>query len=388
MPTRAVVLLVWLSTWLTATAACPAPAATLRVLLTTFGTAEGVRASGPSLEVSGDGKTWRRVSGEAPLCEPGATLPAPLQIRSADGAVTLTRGPLTRTYRGIIEVSAGPAPRIVNVVDVEDYLRSVVPSEMPPGWPAEALKAQTVAARSYALSSISRHRARKADVCDTTHCQVYRGAASETPATDRAVEETRGIVLMDGGRVLQAEFCSDCGGMQAPRSGARLPSREDAAGDGTHFCEAGPSHRWSARITQETILKALGEQRPGAVRRIRIEERDSSGRITSVTIEHDFGRVTLTGAEMRSLLAPAGMRSTLCRMEADPETGDILVNGLGHGHGAGLCQWGARGRALPPYAQDFSSILRHYFPSASLASMEGGAGALTSVPVNGSPREP
>ncbi len=383
--TRLIPPVLCLAAALMAVCRLPVGAAPVRVLLTAFGSAEGVSISAASLEISTDGKAWRALqSGSAPLIEPGRTPSSPALFRSADGTVTLTRGPLTRSYRGIIEVSAGPSPSIINMVELEDYLRSVVPSEMPSSWPVEALKAQAVAARSYALGTGQRHRAQRADLCDATHCQVYRGTASETPATDRAVLETRGMVLMRQGRIVAAQFCADCGGVAAPASG----SRADALEDGTHFCESGPSHRWSARISQQTMLRALGEERPGAVRRIRIEARDESGRITSLTIEHDFGSVTLTGPEMRAKLGPAGIRSALCWFEADPDTGDILVSGLGYGHGAGLCQWGARGRALPPHGHDFRAILAHYFPEAGLATLDANGRPGSTEPFSGSQRAP
>ncbi|BCW98272.1 MAG: hypothetical protein KatS3mg024_1099 [Armatimonadota bacterium] len=385
MPARLILPLLCFAAALAADCRLPVEAAPVRILLTAFGPAQGVSISAAGLEISTDGKTWRAIqSGNAPLLEPGETLRAPVMFRGAAGTVSLSRGPLARSYRGIIEVSAGPSPAIVNVVELEDYLRSVVPSEMPSSWPVEALKAQAVAARSYTLGSSPRHGSQGAHVCDTTHCQAYRGTDAERPATDRAVLETRGMVLMRQGRIVAAQFCADCGGVAAPASG----SRADALEDGTHFCEASPSHRWSTRISQETMLRALGEERPGAIRRIRIEARDESGRITSITIEHDFGRVTLTGPEMRGKLGPAGIRSTLCWFEADSGTGDILVSGLGNGHGEGLCQWGARGRALPPHGHDFRAILAHYFPEAQLATLDASGRPGPAEPLSDSQRAP
>jgi stage II sporulation protein D len=373
--------------FLTAASTLCLKAAPVRVLLTAFGSPEGVVASAEALETSSDGRRWTPApGGSAALCPPGQALTAPLLLRSRDGTVTLTRGNLSRTYRGVIEVVPGPSPAIVNSVELEDYLRSVVPSEMPRSWPLEALKAQAVAARSYALGSGSRHRAQKADLCDSTHCQVYRGTSAESAPTDLAVAETRGLVLVQGGRILPAQFCADCGGMPAPAAAGEADIlKPDASEEGTHFCEQAPSHRWSARISQRALLEALGEQRQGAVRRVRIEARDASGRITAITIEHDFGTVSLNGAGLRSRLAPAGIRSALCRFEADPETGDLIVSGLGHGHGAGLCQWGARGRALPPWNQDFRTILQHYYPAAALEAIgEAPGGAADSASLSGS----
>jgi stage II sporulation protein D len=119
-------------------------------------------------------------------------------------------------YRGILEVRPAEAGRItvVNTVHLEDYLRGVVPNELSPqAFPRiEALKAQAVAARTYALAHVGDYGARGYDVCATASCQVYRGAQSELPLTDRAVEETRGIVATWRGRAINAYYTSTCGG--------------------------------------------------------------------------------------------------------------------------------------------------------------------------------
>ena len=119
-------------------------------------------------------------------------------------------------YRGILEVRPAGAGRItvVNTVHLEDYLRGVVPNELSPeAFPRiEALKAQAVAARTYALAHVGDYGARGYDVCATASCQVYRGVQSELPLTDRAVEETRGIVATWRGRPINAYYTSTCGG--------------------------------------------------------------------------------------------------------------------------------------------------------------------------------
>jgi stage II sporulation protein D len=135
-------------------------------------------------------------------------------VQPADG-----RGPLVADgapYRGLLEVRPAPGERltVVNVVNLEDYLRGVVPNELAPrAFPRiEALKAQAVAARTYALAHLGDYSARGYDVCATAACQVYRGRASEHPLTDRAVEETRGIVATWRGRPINAYYTSTCGG--------------------------------------------------------------------------------------------------------------------------------------------------------------------------------
>jgi stage II sporulation protein D len=120
------------------------------------------------------------------------------------------------SYRGVLEVRPAANERltVVNVVNVEDYLRGVVPNELSPeAFPQiEALKAQAVAARTYALSHLGDYSARGYDVCATASCQVYRGQSSEQTLTDQAVEETKGIVATWRGRPIHAYYTSTCGG--------------------------------------------------------------------------------------------------------------------------------------------------------------------------------
>ena len=120
------------------------------------------------------------------------------------------------TYRGVLEVrpGVGAAVTVVNVVNLEDYLRGVVPNELSPeAFPQiEALKAQAVAARSYALAHLAEYSGRGFDVCATASCQVYRGQSSEHPLTDRAVAETEGMVASYQGRPINAYYTSTCGG--------------------------------------------------------------------------------------------------------------------------------------------------------------------------------
>jgi len=120
------------------------------------------------------------------------------------------------TYRGLVEVRAaeGGALTVVNVVNLEEYLRGVVPNELSPeAFPQlEALKAQAVAARTYVLAHLGDYAAKGFDVCATAACQVYRGQSSEHPLTDRAVKETEGVIATWRGRPIHAYYTSTCGG--------------------------------------------------------------------------------------------------------------------------------------------------------------------------------
>lgn len=344
-------------------------AQTIRVLITRFKGTAPIVITAPDLQSRMGSGAWMDVPGNrAVLIDPAMTEPLPslTEFRCDRGLLTLTQDAFTQSYRGTIMVKPGAAGTLVNNVALEDYLRSVVPSEMPAKWPLEALKAQCVAARSYTLGCLGRHEAEGCDICDSTHCQAYRGAGSETPGTDEAVFQTRGLVLQYGGKTLMALYSADCGGR--PNVMPELPPvepRRDAEGEGPCFCDTNPGHSWSVRFAQKDMLTALGQQE-APIRRIRITERDSSGRLGSLTVVSDAGEMSVTGLELRRRL---GLKSTLATFSADAETGDLIISGTGWGHGFGMCQWGARGMASEPRNATYEEILTHYYPGASLQAL-------------------
>lgn len=204
------------------------------------------------------------------------------------------------TYRGAIGVVLdGDAARTVNRLNVEDYLRSVVPAEAVPGWAdtggAEALRAQAIAARSYALAE---KRDEKWQTCDTTSCQVYGGSGTEDPRTDDAVRTTRAQALMKDGAVVRSEFSASTGGYSA---GGTFPPVEDL-GD-----KVAPNRQWAKTITAGEIGTAFGV---GELQNIEVIARnnlgDAGGRATQVRVIGSDRTIETTGAEARAKL---GLRS-------------------------------------------------------------------------------
>jgi len=275
-------------------------------------------------------------------------------------------------YRGRTQVVAtANGLTAVNHVELEDYLYSVVASEMPTSWPAAALEAQAVAARSYALHQ-RQHRGNPVfDVGDTTSWQVYKGVAQEAPSVLAAVDNTRGQVLTHNGRIIEAVFHSSSGGhtenVENVWSSA-IPYLRGVA----DFDQAAPVFRWSEQISARDLRAKI----PGLGNIIAMtpERVTSTGRVASMQVVGDAGRRSMKGSELRSLL---GLRSTL--FEVQPQMGRIAsagnnlvaapssftISGRGFGHGVGMSQWGARGLAGQGYSYD--SILGHYYQDTSLA---------------------
>jgi stage II sporulation protein D len=230
-------------------------------------------------------------------------LPYPLEFRPGATALSLNG----RGYRGSLRVlKLAPAKvRIVNVVDVDLYLRGVVPSEMPKTWAAEALKAQAIAARSYALSHL--HAANGFDLYPDTRDQVYLGIPHEAPSTTAAVKATAGQVVLYKGKVASTYFFSTSGG--------RTASIQDLYPDSPPvpylvsvpdpYDSISPYHDWGPfRYTAKKLARGL--KSPGKLLDVQTVAA-SSGRVQSVVATGSNGQVTATGGEVRSAL---GLRST------------------------------------------------------------------------------
>lgn len=273
-----------------------------------------------------------------------------------------------RRYRGALELRhRGAGLTAVNIVPVDDYLLSVVPEEMPTDWPAEALKAQSVAARSFALKSRGRHAAEGYDLCTTTHCQLYKGIASEKTASTAAVRATRGEVLTYGGQPIEALFHTDSGGM--------TESSEDVWGNPIPYLRAVRdtplgTMPWTKTVSTADLEKKLAAKghNIGRLRAVELsplavghaaKDRTASGRVKAMTVTGTKGSVMLSGTAWRSLL---GLKSTL--FDAKLTKDSITFTGFGAGHGLGISQWGAK--RLAETGKSYADILHHYYIGVTL----------------------
>jgi stage II sporulation protein D len=239
-----------------------------------------------------------------------ATLRAPVAVTG--GSSTCLRGDAETgvrngAYRGRMVLERdGAGVLAVNHLSLEHYLYGVVPAEMPSSWPAEALEAQAVVARSYALRS--RRSAAAFDVYPDTRSQVYRGVLGEAAVTTAAVRATRARVVLAGGQVAQTFFFSTSGGRTAANEeefgGAPisyLRSVEDP------YDELSPYHTWQARLTEREAARGLRGLTPGDFERLGVASRTASGRAATVDVVGSGGTNTVPAATIRARL---GLRST------------------------------------------------------------------------------
>jgi SpoIID/LytB domain protein len=320
------------------------------------------------------------------------------------------------TFPETIEIQAPPGGKVtvINAVSIEKYLQGVVPSEMHPGFPFEALKAQAIAARSRVLSrmGINSHAGSAFDFCSEVHCQVYSGLSRRTPMSDRAVEETAGMVLWYDGKVCDAVFHGVCGGHGEDGEKAwgnrvdYLEGNPDGPGLRRYgglwdeqavrkWIDESPSalcntqkkavpryleytkryFRWQARVSRtvlETRLAQNGYADVGTVLDLLPELRGVSGRIMRLRVVGSRGNAVIKGElSIRKILSPETLWSSCFYLEKTPASGGapetFVLHGAGWGHGVGMCQTGAAVMALGGRYHD--AILRQYYRGAHLKRM-------------------
>lgn len=296
-----------------------------------------------------------------------------------------------RQYRGsLVLLASRTGLTVVNRVRMEDYLLGVVSAEMGRRGPEdqEALRAQAVVSRTYALRNLGRWRSEGFDLYATVFDQVYAGASSETAEGRAAVESTRGQVLTWNGSPIDAFFFSTCGGRTETGvnvfRGADVPylqSVSDLAPSGAAYCAISPRYRWREEWTGEGLRAVLRRSLPAVLgldasrvdqlRDIRIAGRTATDRVALLTLLLGRESLDVEGRTVRQVLRTSSgeiLRSTAFTLDVR-RSGDrvtrVVADGSGNGHGVGLCQWGAVGRARA--GQDYQQILAAYYGAADLS---------------------
>lgn len=304
-----------------------------------------------------------------------------------------------RTYRGALVVRVrGRTFQVINALNLEDYLLGVVPSEMSPSSPLEALKAQAIAARSKALANLSKHKTDGFNLCATEHCQAYGGVDFEKDSTTQAVHDTRGVVLTYKGKIVDAVYCTTCGGMTAnsedvwlknpvpylrsvtdgglaqilnalipvPLSQLELffKSPVDACCKPTDDATLrAKNFRWTREISFADVERwAQAKKKIGKLASVAVLERAWNGRIKRLEINGEDGSLVLAGdwdirQFFHNLPSSAFIVETL--KDVSGKLTILKLWGVGWGHGVGMCQEGAVNLARSGWTAE--AILKHYF---------------------------
>lgn len=352
-------------------AALPARAAEVVRIAVTLGASE-VEVAGKGLfaEPLRDGAPRAPVPGErARLRLSGDRLEMDGRAVEGAGVVFTAAGPVLHAGRrlsGEVEVRRGPQGLdVIDVLPLEDYVGAVTGAEMPPAFPPEALKAQSVAARTFALAKKleAREQALDFDMGATVLDQVYPGAGGADPRARAAAAATRGEVLAYGHRPVLAYFHSSCGGRT--ESGLEGLSRDEPYLPSVPCgrCNDAPGVRWTLDLSAAQLGEMAGLR--GPARAARVVRRSPSGRATRIEVSAGSEKVTLDGAELRRRVGYGRLPSL--DFQLDSSRKGFTFRGRGRGHGAGMCQWGAAGRARR--GEGYAAILRHYYPGAELVRM-------------------
>jgi stage II sporulation protein D len=319
----------------------------------------------------------------------------PLVIRTTTQGSFVTFG--GKRYRGELLINATDSGiLVVNRLSVESYLRGVVPLEIGNRQAGEeaAVEAQAVAARSYSYIHMAEAEGRSFDMYATVQDQVYGGVDAEKPIADAAIASTKGMVLRYAGQIVNTPYHSTCGGSTAEVQEVwwREPNQpylqrvsDRIPGSDKFYCDPSPRFRWTVafdraqlRATLEKYLSQYSSAPAGglgSITAIRIDGRTPSDRVASMTVETSRGSYTVRGNDVRFVLRPQGatiLNSTYftAQSSAGPsgEVENLTLNGGGYGHGIGMCQWGAIGRARA--GQDYRTILTTYYPGTTVSRID------------------
>lgn len=342
-------LLVWLMTIV------PASANVLRVAIAQKISQVNLGASTPAIVSDGNGRKVGELQPQRGLVvtannnviQVGDTKVAQLWIKPQQGGYIWIGD---RWYRGSVQViSAGKQLLAINHVDLEQYLYSVLGAEMSANFPAEALKAQAVAARTYALYRSQSTSQKLFDVDNTQVTQVYRGLASEADTTQAAVNDTVGQIVTYRGKPILAVFHAASGGhtenVEDIWSG-RVPYLRGVPDYDLEI----PGNEWTQTFTNSQLSKSL---KMNGIKAIAPDRTTQFGSVVSLKILGDTEKI-LTGSQVRTALKLRSLRFTI-----SPTPAGFIFTGRGYGHALGMSQWGAYN--LAQQGMKYSSILAHYY---------------------------
>ena len=330
-------------------------------------------------------------------------------------------------YRDYIRfLSNGNELTIINHVKLDHYLYGVVPSEMPSSFPIEALKAQAIAARNYALRNVNKHIKEGYNLCDTVHCQVYSGLDWEKDSTNKAIDETKDMYIYYNGELIDAVYHSTSGGYTEDSNqvwGNDFPYLKPVE---DIYSKDSPNSSWTLQISSSELNKRLVSAgvNVGEVLDMEVLETTSAGRVQKLKVKGTLGEQVLGSSKIRAVLGSADLKSTWFSVRKEGHSGEnntayvldgnnekadkinlnnahiidgqnkqtasrgiisrvinrdntetlgglynhtdqyYIIEGKGYGHGVGMSQWGAKKMAEEGYS--YEEILKHYYSGVDI----------------------
>ena len=305
-------------------------------------------------------------------------------------------GQENRQYRGDIYLNPASNKRfnLLNYIDLTSYMLSVVPSEMPASWPSEALKAQSVVARSYILNNLNSHNDKAYDLCASVHCIVYAGASNENKNTTEAIIATKNEVITYNGRIIDAVFSSNSGGYTEASENVWINSlpylkavntsnqnnyefplapyqieewfieKPESYSNNKYTTQS--SYRWVKNINLEKLKQRHNLE---GVNRVYVTERTRTGTVREIVIEGFNESITVTNSSIRRALT--GLKSNkfiLKNIYNEQGLENLIIFGAGWGHSVGMDQSAAAGMAVD--GKDYKTIINRFYPDTKITKLE------------------
>jgi len=286
-------------------------------------------------------------------------------------------------YRGTVRLyrQGGNAVQAINVLPLEEYVASVIDSEMPAAFPDEARKAQAIVARTYALYQKQvAEPAALADLFASTRSQKYLGfqyreggrlLSGESEAGRKIASATRGKVCHYRGQIFCTYYCAVCGGNTVRGSEVFSDAAAPLVSVKCDYCREARLYRWTAEVAKADVQKELEPwlreqgRKPGTLKTVSLARPiKGGGSLPEFDVVVDRQSLRISGSELRQLMSGQGLYSP--RFTIEDKGRKLQINGRGHGHGVGLCQWGSRGQALE--GRTCEQILRYYYPGSTIAT--------------------
>lgn len=274
-----------------------------------------------------------------------------------------------REFKGDVQIIKRKEAReflVVNYIELEEYIKGVLYHEVSHFWPMEALKAQAIISRTFALYQHQTNKNQDYDVRADIYSQVYGGKTSERYRTNRAVKETQGKILLYKGEAFPTYYSATCAGHTEDAYNLWNIDIEPLKGVVCNFCNDSPHFSWRKEISLKDIRDALNKGGIGIaedIKDISIIKRNKSGRVERMKIYFDNKAKEISGKDFRNAVEPNIIRSTNFKVEVSNK--NAYFEGLGWGHGVGLCQWGAYFMAKQGYK--YQDILKYYYPESNLS---------------------
>lgn len=289
-----------------------------------------------------------------------------IEAGSTDDAIVIGG----RKFRGRIQLIKKSNGRllVVNYIELEDYIRGILYHEISHYWPMEAIKTQAIVSRTFALFLMEQNKARDFDATNDIYSQVYGGKTSERYRTNNAVDETRGQVLIYKDTILPAFFHATCAGHTEDAAVLWGIEVSPLKGVTCNYCSGSPHYKWHFVLSLEEFsdkLKAAG-YKIGVISNVSVAARNQSGRVVDLTITTDTGEIKVPAKDFRIAVSPNLIRSTNFIVSVAGR--DAVFEGVGWGHGVGLCQWGAY--FMAKQGKTTQEILSFYYPGTDVKTLK------------------